>query len=84
MEVGQVLLDLQHLSNFQGTLLEAGWEVRYVHGNINKYPIVPLEIKGKTNRVKALVNSRLTHLIIPGTDWLGECWRSLWGYIHDQ
>lgn len=47
-------------------------EVRYVHGDVQKYVIVLLQIKfkGKTH-VKAAVSSRLSYLLILGTDWLG-------------
>jgi len=44
--------------------------IRYVHGDIHKYPLVPVEIKfkGKTHKLKAAVSSRFTHPLILGTD----------------
>lgn len=48
-------------------------EVRCVHGDIHKYPIVPLQIKykRKMHNVKAAVSLCLTRPIILGTDWPG-------------
>ena len=57
-----------------GALLEASWvEIRCVHGDIHRYPIVLVQIKykGKTHSVKAAVSSRLAHPMILGTDWAG-------------
>ncbi|XP_059210478.1 uncharacterized protein LOC131989303 [Centropristis striata] len=57
-----------------GALREAGWvDIRCVHGDIHRYPVVPVEIrfKGKKHSVKAAVSSRLTHPLILGTDWPG-------------
>jgi len=47
--------------------------IRCVHGDIHKYPLVPVEIKfkGKTHELKAAVSSRLMHPLIVGTDWHG-------------
>lgn len=65
-----------------GALLEAEWvEVRCVHEDIHKYPIVLLQIKykGKTHGVKAAVSLHLRHPLILGTDLLvfnnllGQC-----------
>ena len=50
-----------------GALLEAGWvDIRCVHGDIHRYPVVPVEIryKGKKHSVKAAVSSRLAHPLI--------------------
>jgi len=58
-----------------GALVEvSSWvNIRCVHGDIHKYPLVPVEIKfkGKTHKLKAAVSSRLTHPLILGTDWHG-------------
>ncbi|XP_026003826.1 uncharacterized protein LOC113009615 [Astatotilapia calliptera] len=57
-----------------GALLEAEWvEVRCVHGDVHRYPIVPLllKYKGKTHRVTAAVSPRLSHPLILGTNWPG-------------
>ena len=44
-----------------------------VHGDVHKYPIVPIEIhyQGKKHSIKAAVSSRLSHPLIFGTDWAG-------------
>ncbi|XP_064175891.1 uncharacterized protein LOC135246326 [Anguilla rostrata] len=55
-------------------LVKAPWvSIRCVHGDVHKYPVVPVEIcyKGKTHIVKAAVSSRLAHPLILGTDWAG-------------
>ncbi|XP_051815566.1 uncharacterized protein LOC110961245 isoform X1 [Acanthochromis polyacanthus] len=57
-----------------GALVEASWvRIRCVHGDVHKYPIVPVEIifKGKKHVIKAAVSSRLAHSLILGTDWPG-------------
>lgn len=52
-----------------GPLVEAEQvEVRCVHGDIHKYPIVPLQINTRAKHSKGC-SSRLKHLLIPGTDW---------------
>ena len=69
-------------------LIEAGCvDIRCVHGDIHRYPVVPVEIrfKAKKHSVKAAVSSRLMHPLILGTDWpgfdklvgqcVGVCWR---------
>ena len=47
--------------------------IRCVHGDVHKYPIVPVEIyyQGKKHIIKAAVSSRLSHPLILGTDWAG-------------
>ena len=47
--------------------------IRCVHGDVHKYPIVPIEIhyQGKKHNIKAAVSSRLSHPLILGTDWTG-------------
>ena len=44
-----------------------------VHGDVHKYPIVPVEIyyQGKIHKIKAAVSSRLSHPLMLGTDWAG-------------
>uniref|UniRef100_A0A669B7F8 Integrase catalytic domain-containing protein n=1 Tax=Oreochromis niloticus TaxID=8128 RepID=A0A669B7F8_ORENI len=57
-----------------GALLEADWvEVKCVHGDVHRYPIVPLllKYKGKTHRVSPVVSPRLSHPLILGTNWPG-------------
>ena len=65
-----------------GALVEASWvDVRCIHGDIHRYPVVPVEIRyrGKNHRIQAAVSSRLAHPLILGTDWrgfsqlIGEC-----------
>ena len=48
-------------------------EIVCVHGDVHKYPVVPVEIryKGKKHRVKAAVSPRLLHPLILGHDWPG-------------
>ena len=45
--------------------------IRCVHGDVHKYPIVPVEIhyQGKKYNIKAAVS--LSHPLILGTDWKG-------------
>ena len=47
--------------------------IRCMHGDVQKYPIVPVEIhyQGKKYYIKAAVSSRLLHPLILGTDWKG-------------
>lgn len=55
-----------------GALLKVEWvEVKYMHGDIHKYPTVLPEIKYKDKKRsgKAVVRSCLTHPLILGTDW---------------
>ena len=57
-----------------GALVEACWvDIRCVHGDIHRYPMVTAEIRhqGKKNRIKVAVSSHLTHPLILGTDWPG-------------
>ncbi|KAM4562630.1 uncharacterized protein PAE49_011040 [Odontesthes bonariensis] len=57
-----------------GALIEASWvDIKCVHGDIHRYPVVSVEIlyKGKKHSVKAAVSSRLVHPLILGTDWPG-------------
>lgn len=57
-----------------GALLEAEWvEVKCVHSDIHRYPVVSLvlKFKGKKHRVKAVVSPRLWHPLILGTNWPG-------------
>lgn len=60
-----------------GALLKVEWvEVKYMHGDIHKYPTV---LPDKKRSGKAVVMSCLTHPLILGTDWpwfknlLGQC-----------
>lgn len=56
-----------------GALVEALWEdIRCVHGDAHRNPVVPVEpiFKGKKYRLKDVVGSRLKHRLIMGTDWL--------------
>lgn len=53
---------------------EAEWvEVKCVHSDIHRYPVVSLvlKFKGKKHRVKAVVSPRLWHPLILGTNWPG-------------
>lgn len=47
--------------------------IRCVHGDIHRYPVMPVEIRctGKMHSVKAAVSSSLMHPLILGTDWPG-------------
>ena len=47
--------------------------IRCVHGDIHKYPLVPIEIhyRGKKHSLKAAVSSHLSYPLILGTDWAG-------------
>ena len=47
--------------------------IRCAHGDIHKYPIVPVEIifKGKKHRIKTAIHFLLKYPLILGTDWLG-------------
>lgn len=57
-----------------GALLEAEWvEVKCVHEDIHKYPLVCVEMRywAKMHKLKAAVSSRLTHPLILGRDWPG-------------
>lgn len=46
-------------------------KVRCVQGNVVDYPLVlaNIQLRGKTHRVKVVVNSHLRHPLILGTDW---------------
>lgn len=48
-------------------------DIRYVHGDIHSYTVVPVQIThgGKKHSVKAAVSSCLVHPLILGTDWVG-------------
>ena len=57
-----------------GALMEGCWvNIKCVHGDIHRYPMVTAEMryKGKKNRMKVAVSSHLTHPLILGTDWPG-------------
>lgn len=48
-------------------------KVRYVHGDVHEYLLVPetIEFQGKKHHVQAAVNPHLTHPVIWGMNWLG-------------
>ena len=57
-----------------GALMEGCWvNIKCVHGDIHRYPMVTAEMryKGKKNRMMVAVSSHLTHPLILGTDWPG-------------
>ena len=65
---------IQHSLVRPKALMGTPWvSIRCVHGDVHKYPIVPVEIhyQGKKHSIKAVVSSRLSHPLILGTDWAG-------------
>ena len=74
LDSGAMLTLIQQSLVRPEALVGTPWvSIRYVHGDVRKYPIVPVEIyyQGKKHIIKAAVSSRLSHPLILGTDWTG-------------
>ncbi len=56
-------------------------QVRCIHGDVVKYPVMPLAIqfRGQKHNVEVAVNQHLRHPLILGTNW--PAFSQLLGYL---